>query len=136
MADKFHAYNSANQSLVNNTATVLSLNTEREDTGNDFDTTTGGWTPPAGAVSMTCALHVQGATYAQCRFLKNGTPVGRAVGGTADSTGRVFFQGAYDDIANGTDVYSIDVFATEASPGSALIFAHPLQSYFDGVSYA
>lgn len=124
--------NSTNQtSVADVTDTQVTFSTEVYDVGSKF--ASNAWTPSAGKVSMRAAVYISGTAANDnshvISIYKNGSPFRYVVGSFANAIGTAHI--AIDDIANGTDVYTVYVLA-DVDSGTATIGGLATQTYFMG----
>jgi hypothetical protein len=87
----FSVYSTANQSIANNTATKIQLNTETFDTANCFDSSTNyRFTPNVAGyyqINATLVYGSAGSQYVQAKIWKNGSEIKTSFGQFANSIG-------------------------------------------------
>ena len=139
----FKATLSANQTgIADDTFTHVAFDTATLNQGNFFNTSTGGWMPPAGnvdiqaqAVPLAAGLAVSSTTSPQIRILKNGSPLNRSnveLTRLIANAGTIFVSAK--DVSNGSDVYSVDF---KAPSGSTLsLSSNGTQTNFQGMVIA
>ena len=126
--------NGTDQTISTGTFTQCTLGTEVWDVGSNF--ASNAWTPPAGKVSMVCNLgHLwtnnNSHNWAEVR--KNGTSI-RSVGqdGAGNSNWDIM-SFVVQDIANGSDVYTVYGYIESQSGGTATFNGSSSHTNFSGV---
>lgn len=124
--------NSVDQTgIVSATFTAVTWPTELYDINAHF--ASNGWTPDAGKVTMTASFFATGTitagASAAIAIFKNGANYKQTSWGSA--TGAASATISTDDIANGSDVYTVQAFIT-TSAGTATITGNPGNTYFTG----
>lgn len=114
------------------TFTQVTFGTEVYDRGGNF--AANGWTPPAGPVTMSAAALLSGTWAAGSQIalaiFKNGAAYKQANWySAAANIGGAFV--AADDVANGTDVYTLQIFV-DVTSGTATISGSSANTYFCG----
>jgi len=131
----FSVVKSSDQSgIVDSTFTQVAWQTEIYDIGNHF--ASNGWTPPAGKVHMDATLLVTGAfptgNQIACSVIKNATTLAQNNNGASSAIGGNSVAISVNDIANGTDVYTIQVFADVSSGTASVLSGAGAASFFGG----
>lgn len=130
----FNAIKSSDQTgIADATFTPVTWQTEIYDVGNYF-TSSNGWVPPAGKIHLDAAILVAGAfpvgNQIAAAIYKNGVSfaqVNNGAGGFGGNSAAV----SVNDAANGTDAYTVQVFA-DVSSGTATIVGNPTSAFFGG----
>jgi hypothetical protein len=131
----FSAYASSNQSIANNTAVKIQLNTEVFDTANCFDSTTNyRFTPTvAGYYQINAAiLYNTGSSTGTCqaKLWKNGADYKTNYGSYTSQT--IFGTSVCDVVyMNGTTDY-LELYTAQSSGGTQTTAANSLQIYMSG----
>lgn len=114
------------------TFTQVTFGTEIYDVGSYF--ASNAWTPPAGKVTLNAALLASGTWSAGAQIAiaiyKNGANLKQANWYSAAANAGAAFIGC-DDIANGTDAYTVQVYV-DVSSGTATISGTSNNTYFCG----
>lgn len=125
--------NSVDQTgIATSTWTQITFSTEVYDVGNNFASSA--WTPPAGKIHLDAAFGASGTlaagTTVYFAIYKNGVSFKQSTGAanTVNQCGAVI---SVDDVANGTDVYTVWCYVTTTS-GTVTIFGAPVSTYFMG----
>lgn len=135
----FHAYLSGNQSVSDNTLTVLACNTEVFDTASKYDTSNYRFTPTAGkyfiyGVASVYANHVSQLVNAQINIRKNGSTILRhaapdyrnhSIYGDGLSISSIV-------VANGTDYFEIMVRINDSSNSGCTVSGNSEQPAYFG----
>lgn len=119
--------------VADSTFTAVTWPNELYDVGNFF--ASNGWTPPAGKIHLDCALflsatvitgnQVQVSVFKNGAGYKSGNWIASSIlGGGAASVG-------FDDIANGSDVYTVQVFI-DTTGGTATVSGNTALTFFTG----
>ena len=128
----FHVTKSADQTgIASATSTLLTWATEAADVGGYF--ASNAWTPPAGPVRMSAGLSVSAglavAGVLNIHIFKNASNFKGTVG-VAVGTGEQGSQITCIDVANGTDAYTVYIYA--ASAGTLTVRGDAYATYFCG----
>lgn len=119
--------------VADSTFTTVIFGTEAYDDGSNFASNT--WTPPAGKVHIDAAMLVSGTFLAGGQIsigvVKNGSLLRVNSFGASTSIGGAGVTVSVDDKANGTDAYTIQVYA-DTSAGTATVVGNTLNTYFNG----
>lgn len=113
------------------TFTQVTFGTELYDVGNFF--TANAWTPPAGKVHLNADISFSGtitaASNCSVAIFKNGASLMQVSTNPFTNAGAGVVS--IDDIANGSDAYTVDVFIT-TSAGTATVIGNIAQTRFTG----
>lgn len=101
------------------------------------------WVPPAGFISFHAQvwLHgcaINGTAQYTLKMIKNGDPdlyVATGMGSPGGPSNTVPIQIKGSDLANGTDHYHLQVYATAANGVSSTIEGHPAHTFFGGAAW-
>lgn len=119
--------------IPDSTFTQVTWGTEIYDVGNHF-TSSNGWIPPAGKVHMDATILVTGAfptgNQIAAAIYKNAAAFAQNNNG-AGSFGGNSVAISLNDVANGTDAYTLRVFA-DVSSGTATVLSNVGASFFGG----
>lgn len=117
--------------VADSTSTLVTWPTEVYDVGSNF--ASNAWTPPAGKVAVVAGLvtsgTITGGAVVACSLYKNGVILKNSTNGSATNQGSCFI--AAEDIANGTDAYTVQVFQ-DVSAGTATVVGLSYQSFYMG----
>lgn len=113
------------------TFTAVTFGTEIYDLGGFFSASA--WTPPSGLVSLTATVIVTGTITAGSQIslsiFKNGVNFRQTAAAQLLNAGGTTV--VMEDLANGTDVYSVQVFV-DVTAGTATVLGGPNATYFMG----
>lgn len=117
--------------VADSTYTLVTWSTEVYDIGSNF--ASNAWTPPAGKVSMKVGLTTSGTIASgnliACAIYKNGSIFRQASGNSATNQGSC--NAAIEDVAVGTDAYTIEIFQ-DVTSGTSTISGNTAVSWFMG----
>lgn len=118
--------------IADNTLTDVTWSTEVYDVGSNF--TSNAWTPPAGKVTMSCGFYISSATVPAGNIIlvsinKNGSNYRQGTWQTALNSGSALIT--IDDIANGSDVYKIQVLI-DVTSGTATMSGNTALTFWTG----
>lgn len=117
--------------IADSVATLVTWSTEVYDVGSNFTSNT--WTPPAGKVTqqvgmVTAGTIASGALIA-CEVFKNGSLFINSTNNSA--TGQGSCNSSFDDIANGTDAYTIEIFQ-DVTAGTVTVSGNTVNTWWSG----
>jgi len=135
----FHAYLSGNQSVSDNTLTVLACNTEVFDTASKYDTSNYRFTPTAGkyfiyGAASVYANHVSQLVNAQINIRKNGSTILRHAAPDYRNNS-IYGDGLSISsivVANGTDYFEIMVKINDSSNAGCVVSGNSEQPTYFG----
>lgn len=107
--------NGTNQTgIADITFTKVTMTNELTDIGGHYDAPNSEWTPPAGPVAIFACAQITGTWNQGNRALiaisKNGTALANFGSAFTPNANNAFSNGMWIDTANGTDVYTVEVF--------------------------
>jgi len=128
----FRAVRTTDQAVSGGTTEKVFFPTEDYDRGGYYDPVTSVWTPPAGLVHMDVGLFVAAGATANgsCSafIFKNGVMLKQGVLYTP--TAAAGSQLSVDDVANGTDSYTVYISCSAAAPVN--VYGYPPTTFFSG----
>jgi len=119
--------------IADSTFTAVTWSTELYDVGNYF--ASNGWTPPAGKIHLDCGLFISATVVTgnqiAISIFKNGVAYknGNWIASSILGGGSALI--GFDDIANGSDVYTVQIFV-DTSSGTATVSGNTALSFFTG----
>lgn len=128
-----HKNGSDQTGIADITFTTVTWSTELYDIGGYF--ASDGWTPPAGKVHLQANLLVSATVTTgnqiSCAIFKNGSGYKQVnlMGSSIIGGGGVFI--AVEDVANGTDVYTVKVYI-DVNSGTATVSGNTQNTFFTG----
>ncbi len=118
--------------IADATHTLVTWSNEIYDVGSHFASNT--WTPPAGKVSLKAAVYTLGTTTIGngqvTGIYKNGSPFKYSVVG-ASAFGGGSCMIAVEDIANGSDAYTVSAYL-DVNSGTATVVGDQTETFFMG----